>query len=62
MRRVGFGVRRLLGVALIAAVAVSAAAVPREDREPRDRTWKIVKKVVRSLGDLLTIPTPPPKP
>lgn len=60
MRSVSLAVRRVFVGVVVLAIAGSAFAAPRENRDPRDRTWKIVKKVVRSLGDLITIPTPPP--
>jgi hypothetical protein len=46
-------------------VAVAAFGIPREPRERRDResaVVKFVKRVVRALGDGITVPTPAPKP
>jgi hypothetical protein len=45
------------------ALAGSASALPREDRSDfrdsgRDEVVRAVKRVVRALGDLLTIPRP----
>ena len=58
--------RKFLVVALVMSVLVggSVFASPREDRtrEPGNRIVKIVKRVVRSLGDTMTVPTPAPKP
>lgn len=64
MRRPYKVVLRTLIVSSVALLAVSVSAIPREDRvrEPREKVIKIIKKVVRALGDGLIIPTPPPKP
>lgn len=66
MRRVfNSSVRGVAAVVVIFMLAGSAFAVPREGREQgRGResgfvkTVKMVKKVVRALGDGLTIPWP----
>jgi len=65
MRRLGFFVARGLSAAvLVGALAVSVSAEPKEARPirgPRERVdpiTRIVKGVIRSLGDLLVIPTP----
>jgi hypothetical protein len=56
------------GVAVaVVSVVVSAGAfgIPRESRERRDResvVVKFVKRLVRALGDGITVPTPTPKP
>lgn len=55
-------VRGMASVAVIVALSVSASAAPREDRD-RDRgrepgLIKIIKKVVKTLGDGLTVPLP----
>lgn len=57
MRRVGYAL-------LLVAFAVSVSGVTREGVRPRERdkgsaVVQIVKKVVRALGDGLTIPTRP---
>ena len=58
--------RKFLVVALVMFLLVggSVSASPREDRtrEPGNRIVKIVKRVIRSLGDTLIVPTPAPKP
>lgn len=67
MRR---GLYRGVAVGMISFVlAAGAFGLPREGREPgtksREResaVVKFVKRVVRSLGDGLIIPTPAPKP
>lgn len=57
-------VRGVAAVAVILAVAGSAAAVPREDRaRGRDRgrnttIVEVVRRVIQALGDGLTIPKP----
>jgi hypothetical protein len=65
MRRVfNSSVRSVAAIAVIFMLAGSAFAVPREGREPaRGRGHepgivKIVKKIVRALGDGLIIPIP----
>lgn len=59
MRRV---LKSVAAVAVIFAVAGSAFALPREEREQgRDHEYaivKMVKKIVRALGDGLTVPLP----
>ncbi len=66
MRRLPY-VRSFVAVLLLAVFTISVTAGPREDsavREPREKRdpitkmVKIVKKVIRSLGDGLTTPTP----
>jgi hypothetical protein len=48
---------------LVVVFALSAAAAPREERGPRGNPIvKRIVKIVRSLGDGLTIPVPAPKP
>ena len=54
--------RRVAGALLLVVVAVSAFGVPREeargrDREKGSRVVEVVKRMVRALGDGLTIPT-----
>lgn len=55
-------VRVVAAVAVILAVAGNTFALPREDREQAryrgHAIVKIVKKVVRALGDGLTVPLP----
>jgi hypothetical protein len=55
MRRVGYAL-------LLVVFAVSAFGVTREEGRPRDRdkgnaVVQMVKRIVRALGDGLTIPT-----
>jgi hypothetical protein len=61
MRRVfNSFVRIVASVAVIVALSLSASAAPREDRD-RGREpvlIKIIKKVVKTLGDGLTVPLP----
>jgi hypothetical protein len=61
MRGFPVGVR-VLAVACIVAFSLSLSAAPREQREPvrgkRDPIVKIIKKVIRSLGDGLVLPIP----
>ncbi len=63
MRRVfNSSVRGVAAVAMMLALAGSAVAAPREDRD-RERgrepgVVKVVKKIIRALGDGLTIPRP----
>jgi len=62
MRRPGSAVARgLFAAVLVGALAVSVSAEPKEARPirgPRERVVKIVKGVIRSLGDFLIIPIP----
>lgn len=65
MRRVFKSVRGVAAVAVILMLAGNAFAIPREGRgdKSRERTReqgivKVVKKVVRALGDGLVIPWP----
>jgi hypothetical protein len=64
MRRGFKSVRGMAAVAVILMLAGSAFAVPREGRDQaRERTRdqavvKMVKRVVRALGDGLIIPIP----
>ncbi len=63
MRRVfNSSVRGVAAVAVIFMLAGSAFAVPREGREQtrgRELTIvKMVKKIIRALGDGLTVPLP----
>jgi hypothetical protein len=59
------GVRYLMVIA-VAVVSLSVFASPRErpsdDERSVGRVVKFVKRMVRSLGDGLTLPTPAPKP
>lgn len=59
MRRV---LKSVAAVAVILAVAGNAFALPREEREQgrnREQTIvKMVKKIVRALGDGLIVPLP----
>jgi hypothetical protein len=61
MRRVPYIAGRGLAFAVVLVLlAGTAVAGPREDRarEKRSPVVKAVKKMVRALGDLLTIPLP----
>jgi hypothetical protein len=64
MRKVFY--RGVMVVAVSLVVSAAAFGIPREGRErTRDRentVVKFVKRVVRTLGDGLTVPTPAPKP
>jgi hypothetical protein len=64
MRRLGHHGMAVVVVSLVATVGVFGMS-----REPRERTRdrespvvKFVKRVVRALGDGITVPTPAPKP
>jgi hypothetical protein len=63
MRKVSI---RVAVVVVSVVVSTAVFGVPREGREAaRDRespVVKFVKRVVRSLGDGITVPTPAPKP
>ncbi|MGZ5449723.1 MAG: hypothetical protein ACXW5U_17325 [Thermoanaerobaculia bacterium] len=50
----------MAAIAMILALAGSAVAASREDRDRgRDRGFvKVVKKLIRALGDGLTVPLP----
>jgi hypothetical protein len=55
--------RRVIYVLVVVVFTVSAVAAPRDERGPRSNpVVKMVKKIVRSLGDGITIPVPGPKP
>jgi hypothetical protein len=65
MRRIPYSYVRGVSAVLAAVVlSLSVAAGPRENqmaREPRvkrDPIVKIVKRIIKSLGDGLTVPTP----
>ena len=60
-------VRGVAAVAVMVALSTSVFAAPREERDrdrgrERDRIVKIIKKVVRALGDGLTVPIGSPRP
>ena len=63
MRRSGHAVARAVSaVVLVVVFSVSVSARPREERprEPRGKREpivKVVKRIIQSLGDGLTIPT-----
>lgn len=61
MRPVAYSVLRVVVVvSLTSMLSVSLAAAPR-DRAPREKQnpiVKVIKKIVRSLGDGLIVPTP----
>ena len=61
MRGLSVG-RRVFAVAVIVALSLSMSAAPREQREPvrgkRDPIVKIIKKMIRSLGDGIVVPIP----
>jgi hypothetical protein len=61
MRKYGF---RSVVLVVSAVFAFGVFASQREGRGPRGRENPIVKaaKKIRALGDLLTVPTPAPKP
>jgi hypothetical protein len=52
--------RGVTAVSLMLAMAASLSAAPKNQRErdPVNPIVKIIRKIVRSLGDGLTIPTP----
>lgn len=54
-------ITRSLVVVCLLGVAVSAFAVP-GGRDPRSGVRKVVKRVIRALGDFITVPIPAPKP
>lgn len=61
MRRVcNSFVRGIAAASVIVALSISVSAAPREDRgRDRDPVFvKIVKKIIKTLGDGLTIPKP----
>lgn len=69
MRRIPYSyVRGVSAVLLTAVLSLSVSAGPRENgvarepREKRDPIVKIVKRIIQSLGDGLTVPTPGVKP
>ena len=67
MRRgINLSVRGLAAVAVILALSASVAAAPREkvdrDRGRKTSIAKVVKRIIQSLGDGLTVPLPGPKP
>ena len=63
MRRLPY-VRSLVAVFLFVVLTVSVSARPRENRpvrdprEKRDPIVKVLKKIIKSLGDGLVTPTP----
>jgi hypothetical protein len=67
MRRSGYAVARAVSaVVMVVVLAVSVSARPRDERpirEPRfkrEPIVKVVKRIIKSLGDGLTIPTGKP--
>jgi hypothetical protein len=65
MRRRGYSVVRGVSVVVVVVfLGVSVSARPRDERpirEPREKgdpIVKVIKRVLESLGDGLTIPTP----
>ena len=57
--------RRVVYALVVVVVSLSVSGAPREGREPRDKSnpiAKAMKKIVRALGDGLTIPVPAPTP
>ena len=68
MRRVfKSSIRGFAALAVMGMLSSSVYAVPAENRDrergrERDRITKIIKKVVRALGDGLTVPLPGPRP
>lgn len=62
MRRLPY-VRSFAAVLVCVVVALSVSARPREDRprdprEKREPIVKVVKRIIKSLGDGLIVPTP----
>lgn len=54
-------VRGLAAVAVMVVLAPGVSAEPRDPRGPREKgnpIVKVIKKVIKSLGDGLTIPNP----
>lgn len=66
MRRPGYSVARGVFAVVLMVVVVSVSARTRDERpirEPREKREpivKFIKKVIQSLGDGLTTPTPKP--
>jgi hypothetical protein len=59
MRRSFYAVARgVFALSLVASLSLSAAPREREPRERERPIVKIVKSVIRSLGDFITVPTP----
>ena len=62
MRRSFYGVLRGAVVFLVfVSFSLNAVAAPREAPQPRERgnpVGKVLKKIIRTLGDGLIIPTP----
>ena len=62
MRRVFSScVRGVAAVAVMVVLASGVSAAPRDERGPREKGGpivKVIKKVIKSLGDGLTIPKP----
>ncbi|MEO8382265.1 MAG: hypothetical protein ABI779_21570 [Acidobacteriota bacterium] len=61
MRRVFYSmVRGLVAVSVIVFLATSASALPRDERDrwQGNPLAKIIKRIVKSLGDGLIIPLP----
>jgi hypothetical protein len=55
--------RRVTQALVVVVFTLSAVAAPREDRGPRGNgVVKMMKRIVRALGDGIIIPTPAPKP
>ena len=53
--------RVFAAAAVIVVLTMSVSAAPREQRGPREKgnsLVKVIKKVIKSLGDGLTIPKP----
>jgi hypothetical protein len=63
MRRASY-VRGVLAVVVLVVLSVSVSARPRDERPVRDPRGKrdpivkVIKKIIRSLGDGLSVPTP----
>jgi hypothetical protein len=61
MRNVRYSVRCVLVVLFSVMLALGAAGAPPKDRPIRDKpnpVLRLVKKVIKSLGDGLVTPTP----
>lgn len=63
MRRVPY-FRAVVALVVVCVLSVSVSARPRDERpireprEKRDPIVKIIKKIIRSLGDGINTPTP----
>jgi len=61
MRRLNGALRGAVALSVIVVFSLNALAAPRETPNPRERgnpIGKVVKKIIKSLGDGLVVPTP----